>query len=60
MIYRWPTKRERALRNSEISALKKLEGLKAMNELIISSRGQASKLQNSREKQRICMNPTGI
>ncbi len=37
MIYRWPTKRERALRNSRISALKKLEGLKAMNELIINA-----------------------
>ena len=33
MICRWPTKRERALRNSEISALKKLEGLRLMNEL---------------------------
>lgn len=33
MIYRWPTKRERALRNAEISALKKLEGLRLMNEL---------------------------
>ena len=50
MIYRWPTERERALRNSQISTLKKLEGLKAMNELIISSRGQVSKLQNSRKK----------
>lgn len=33
MIYRWSTKKERALRNSEISALKKLEGLRLMNEL---------------------------
>jgi len=33
MICRWPTKRERVLRNSEISALKKLEGLRLMNEL---------------------------
>ena len=34
MICRWPTKKERALRNSEISALKKLEGLRLMNELV--------------------------
>lgn len=33
MIFRWETKRERILRGLRISAEKKLEGIRLMNEL---------------------------
>lgn len=44
MIYKWETKKERILRGLRISAKKKLEGFRLMNELIDKALGRRQRI----------------
>ena len=48
MMFRWKTRKERLLRGSKVSAVKKLEGIRLMNELedkVLSARQKCARLK---------------
>jgi hypothetical protein len=52
MIFRWETEKERVLRGAKISAAKKLEGIRLMNEMVDKVLSKHQKLLRRKLRQR--------